>query len=150
MKLICEYCEKDFEARSKNTKYCSASCRRKSYYYRHPEKMKERRLKENSNVVKRIHARIKSRAKRNNIPFNLELCDIVVPEYCPVLGIPIYSICGGGTNQDTSPSVDRIDPSGGYVKGNVRVISNRANLLKSNATVEELRLVLKDLEVIEV
>lgn len=45
-----------------------------------------------------------------------------------------------------SPSLDRIDSSKGYVKGNVRVISARANMLKNNATVEELTLVLKDLK----
>ena len=146
MKLVCKYCGKDFEGRAKNTKYCSASCRRKNHYYQHPEKMKDKRVRENSDAVKRIYTRIKSRAKLNNIPFNLEIEDIVVPQHCPVLGIPIHSVYGGGTNQNNSPSVDRINPKGGYVKGNVRVISNRANLLKSNASIEELRLVLKDLE----
>ena len=42
--------------------------------------------------------------------------------------------------------IDRIDSSKGYVKGNVRVISKRANTLKNNATIEELELVLKDLK----
>jgi hypothetical protein len=49
-----------------------------------------------------------------------------------------------------SPSLDRIDPSKGYVKGNVRVISARANLLKNDATVGELTLVLEDLREIGV
>lgn len=44
-----------------------------------------------------------------------------------------------------SPSLDRLDSSKGYVKGNVRVISKRANQLKNNATVEEMRMVLADL-----
>lgn len=43
------------------------------------------------------------------------------------------------------PSVDRIIPELGYTKGNVRVISNRANLLKNNASIEEIELVLEDL-----
>ena len=43
------------------------------------------------------------------------------------------------------PSLDRIDGAKGYVKGNVRVISHRANMLKNDATIEELELVLKDL-----
>ena len=38
-----------------------------------------------------------------------------------------------------SPSVDRIDPNGGYVRGNIVVVSWRANRLKGNAMVNELR-----------
>ena len=41
-------------------------------------------------------------------------------------------------NKDFSPSVDRIDPTKGYVRGNVRVISYLANRMKSNATVDQL------------
>lgn len=93
-----------------------------------------------------ILARIKNRAKTNKIPFNLDITDIVVPEVCPVLGIPITSGFekGKGYHPD-GPSVDRLIPSLGYVKGNVRVISARANLLKNDATISELELVLEDL-----
>lgn len=45
----------------------------------------------------------------------------------------------GGGGRHNSPSLDRRDPSLGYVKGNVGVISDRANLLKSNMTLEELK-----------
>ena len=68
-----------------------------------------------------------------------------IPKYCPVLGIEIKS---NTTNAplDSSPSLDRIDSSKGYIKGNVRIISNRANRIKSDATIEELRKVLEDYE----
>jgi hypothetical protein len=39
----------------------------------------------------------------------------------------------------TSPSIDRVDSSKGYTKDNIQVISHRANNLKNNATLEELR-----------
>jgi hypothetical protein len=39
----------------------------------------------------------------------------------------------------SSPSLDKIIPSRGYVKGNVMVVSSKANLMKSDASVTELR-----------
>ena len=77
----------------------------------------------------------KARAKEKGRDFNIELSDVVIPALCPVLGIPM-----------DRPSLDRIDGAKGYVKGNVRVISHRANTLKNNATIEELELILQDLK----
>lgn len=144
--MKCQFCGKEFKPKLKTHINCSEACRRKKHYYNNPELHKEKRLAANSDVPRRIISRIKCRAKAKGIPFNLDVSDIIIPDTCPVLGIPIYSVAGKGTNQHNSPSVDRIDPSKGYVKGNVRIISNRANLLKSNATVEELTLVLEDLK----
>jgi hypothetical protein len=133
-----------------DAQYCSKKCgnnfRNKKHYKLHPDEYKNKRLRDNSNVEKRIFYRVKSRALKNNIPFDLDLEDIVVPEVCPVLGIPLFTAPGQGHNQINSPSVDRINPKLGYVKGNVRIISNRANLLKSNAEVWELEAVLEDLK----
>ena len=87
----------------------------------------------------------KWRAKKKGLDFDITVNDISIPETCPVLGIPIHR----GKNKLQaygSPTIDRMDCSKGYVKGNVRVISHRANSLKSNASVSELRAVLVDLE----
>lgn len=78
----------------------------------------------------------KDRADKNNIPFDIRPVDIVVPSYCPILGMQLKS--HKGAMQDNSPTVDRIIPEKGYTKGNIVVVSNRANRLKSNATLEEL------------
>lgn len=48
--------------------------------------------------------------------------------------------------QNDSPTIDKIIPNLGYVKGNVWVISAKANRMKSNATVEELELLVKNLK----
>ncbi len=85
----------------------------------------------------------KCRAKRDGLEFNISKEDITVPTHCPILRIPIKKNTGSGFHND-SPSLDRVDNSKGYVKGNIRVISNRANLLKCDATLEELELLLKD------
>lgn len=92
-----------------------------------------------------ILVRTKSRAKRLGLPFDLTLDDIVVPDVCPVLGIPLVCGSGGRGGRMDSPSIDRIDPALGYVRGNVRIISNRANTLKNNASLAELEMVLTDL-----
>lgn len=86
----------------------------------------------------RLLSLTKYRARKRGLPFDLQIEDIVVPDFCPVLGLPLYRNSGGRAQGPNSPTVDRIDPDLGYVKGNVRVISARANAIKSNATPEEL------------
>jgi hypothetical protein len=63
----------------------------------------------------------------------------VIPKYCPILGIELHS--GKGVShgfKDNLASLDRVDSSLGYVPGNIRVISWRANRLKSDNTIETL------------
>jgi hypothetical protein len=76
-----------------------------------------------------------ARSREFGLSFNLRIEDIRIPEKCPALGIPLQR--GKGKWSPNSPSLDRLIPQLGYVKGNVRVISMRANGIKSNATVEE-------------
>jgi len=76
------------------------------------------------------------RAKVNNLPFSIEPSDIIIPEYCPVLGIKLEP--GDGKLHDASPTLDRIVSEKGYVKGNIAVISYKANRMKQDATLEEL------------
>ena len=85
---------------------------------------------------KRMFYDAKHRAKKLGLPFNVELSDIVIPILCPVLGIPIER--GRGKLKQNSPTLDRAVPSLGYVKGNVTVISFRANTLKNDASVVEI------------
>lgn len=87
----------------------------------------------------------KARAKAYNYEFNITLEDIVIPKICPVLKIPIEDGSGTGHGPNmSSATLDRIDNNKGYTKGNVRVISHRANTLKSDATLEELQLIVND------
>lgn len=78
----------------------------------------------------------KNRAKKKGITFNLDLEDIVIPDVCPVLGLPLALAHDRPSN--CSPSLDRIDPAKGYTKGNVQVVSYRANRLKADASLLEL------------
>lgn len=80
-----------------------------------------------------------ARAKKAGVPFTITAADIIIPTHCPVLGIPLFPKLGKQGGGENSPSLDRVRPEKGYVPGNVIVISNRANRLKSDATVKELR-----------
>ena len=92
----------------------------------------------------RIWERVWKRAREQDIPFNLTVHDVPeIPEYCPVLGIELKANTVAGP-LDSSPSMDRIVPALGYVVGNVRIISNRANRIRADATADELRRVAED------
>lgn len=83
-----------------------------------------------------LYKNIKSRCKRIGREFSIELEDIIIPEKCPVFGFDLKR-----EDKQTwmcAPSVDRVDNSKGYIKGNVTVVSRRANILKKDATLEEL------------
>lgn len=78
-------------------------------------------------------------AVKRGIEFTITENDISIPDICPVLGIPIIVNIGNPRNNN-SPSIDRIDNNKGYVPGNAVVISWRANLLKKDASIAELRM----------
>lgn len=81
-------------------------------------------------------SRAKKRAKARGFDFNLDLDDIKIPDRCPLLNIPIKV----GTQDDYShsPTLDRIDNSKGYIKGNVWVLSMKANSMKNSSSFKEL------------
>lgn len=96
---------------------------------------------------KTVIGNIRSRAKALGYDFDLTAEDLIVPSHCPALGMALVSGVGNNSRAlPNSPSVDRFDNAKGYVRGNVRVISLRANQLKSNATIEEMKLVLRYME----
>lgn len=86
----------------------------------------------------------KERAKRSGLAFNLDMSDIIVPERCPIFSMPLER--SGGLANVNLATLDRIEPALGYVKGNVWVISWRANKLKSDASLDELRTLLAAIE----
>lgn len=76
----------------------------------------------------------RTRAKRYGVPFDIEPADICIPDKCPVFGVKLKV-----GHKSFAPSLDRIVPEWGYTKGNVLVVSRRANQLKSDACPWELR-----------
>jgi hypothetical protein len=102
---------------------------------------KPRELWLKSHPSNELFASAKRRAKNKGLPFNITRDDIPIPDKCPVLGITLVRAVDG-IRTGASPSVDRTKPELGYVKGNVRVVSWRANDLKGNASIEELEAVI--------
>lgn len=105
----------------------------KAYYVQHSERIKKyRKTRQDETTL----SSIKRRAKRKGLDFDLDVED-VKGNVCPVFGVELIRVSTPGA-ADFSPSVDRIDNSKGYVKGNVQVLSNLANKMKANATKEQL------------
>lgn len=93
-------------------------------------------------LERRLWWAARKRATARGIPFEIDVADIVIPTHCPILGIPLKPMSGRGAvpipERNNSPSLDRIDNAKGYVKGNVAVISMRANHIKADGTADEL------------
>ena len=120
---------------SGNTSSCGCSQHR--YGKDHPNFTHGLSPKGNPSLEYRLWSKAKERAKEEGVPFKISPLDVIVPASCPVLGIPIYP--GIGKQTPNSPSLDKIIPQLGYVRGNIKVVSYRANTIKQNATAEELR-----------
>jgi hypothetical protein len=89
-----------------------------------------------NNPQRYLWLKARRRAIRLGLPFEIEPGDIRIPAHCPALGIYIEVL---SKHHDHSATLDQLVIGKGYVKGNIAVISRRANRIKNNATAEELR-----------
>lgn len=127
------------DCRRANHKENPEAARRRSneYYWANREVIREKnRERYEQYITRTLWQGARYRAKKKGIPFAIDIADVVIPEKCPILGITLA--ISKETVDDNSPTLDRIIPSLGYIKGNVIVISHRANSIKQNATAEEL------------
>jgi hypothetical protein len=72
-------------------------------------------------------------------------CVLIDDGLCPVFGTS-YDLSPKEAPSGSTASIDKFIPSLGYVKGNCSVISNLANVMKQNATIEQVRLLLAWME----
>lgn len=138
---------------------CGARCR--ECYQKHHQNKERLRIRQSPDVTKkmkewtdrrlqirplyRLFTARKHRAKLAGILWNIEELDFYpLPQTCPVLGIPLTYNSKKLT--DNSASLDRIEPALGYVRGNVVIISARANRIKSDGTAKEHRLLAEWIE----
>ncbi len=97
-----------------------------------------KKIYRSKNRQKYLFLSCRKRAQLENLPFDLVESDIVIPEFCPILGIRL-EFSEDNKNLNT-PSVDKIIPELGYIKSNIMVISRKANMMKLNASIKELKL----------
>jgi hypothetical protein len=116
-----------------------ANTRARNWYNQKPkeERAEYSLLKYYKNLRNQMYSNAKGRAKKQSIPFTITKEDIIIPDLCPVFNIRLEWGIGLGKT-DNSPSLDRIIPEKGYIKGNIVVISWLANRLKNNATLAQL------------
>lgn len=104
----------------------------------HAERLRQALFRQR-NFEKWMLSRCKAQAKKINLPFDLDL-DWFKAEMakgvCSVSGIPFvlprYQPGARGKRGPWTPSVDRIDNTKGYVKGNARLVIWIYNLAKSD------------------
>ena len=117
------------------------------YNKKHMEQIKKNAVIRRSKklpIEQVLYNNAKMRAKARGVPFDISVCDIVVPKFCPCLGIEL--MVSTGSAKSNSPSLDRRIPHLGYVRGNICVISHKANTIKNDATLGELKGVISWLE----
>lgn len=93
------------------------------------------KLQDHYYVKRQKFSNKKANAKRVGQDFTIQFGDLEWPSHCPILGLEIDYFADG--RQENSPSIDRIDPTKGYIPGNVAVVSWRANRIKNDGTLEE-------------
>lgn len=109
---------------------------KKEYYQENREHLLELSKQDRvEHPAKYLWKAAKKRAKDQNLPFDIAIEDIVIPNVCPVFGFKLEA--GSISERDSSPSLDKIIPELGYVKGNIKVISFKANTLKRDGHVED-------------
>ena len=84
-----------------------------------------------------------SRAKKYGVTFSVIREDIEVPTHCPITGEKLDVLTN---DMSSGMSLDKIDNTQGYVKGNVCVISRKANRLKSDGSIEDFRKIIAYME----
>ena|ERR1035437_5337184 len=117
--------------------YESDIYKEKAYIKRHPLDLEKRK--------DFLIYQAKRNAKAKGMEFLISKDDLEWPTHCLILGIEL-DYPGRGGHKMLGPSFDRKDSSKGYIKGNVFVISNRANSCKGNMTTENVRNLLRYME----
>lgn len=134
---VCKICQSKYKKVYRQKNRDKLNKNRRLYGKEHKlELSKKQRLRLESDPRHSLIYNARQRARKKEIAFNLTVNDITVPAKCPALGMELK--VGQRYCNSNSPTIDRIDNTKGYIKGNIIVVSHKANTIKNNATLEEL------------
>lgn len=127
---------RDYETLKRRIGKEEMAARTKRWRLANPEKTKDILARSRRrDPARKLLNNARTRAKAKGWEFDLEKEDILIPEICPLLEVKL-DVWGP---RDFCPSIDRINNTKGYVKGNIQVISFKANRMKNTASLEELK-----------
>lgn len=137
--IVCKVCEKRKPRCSFS--YNNKEGKRRNICKKCGRNEKERKKRERTwktDVKKILISNSRQRAKLAGLEHTLTKDDLVIPDKCPVFGFELKR--ERKNSWIASPSIDRIDNNRGYTPDNIIIVSRRANILKKDATIEELEM----------
>ena len=146
------YRENKEKINRRNKEYRNHNKEKLSLFEKSPKRKESRKQwikeKRQQDPCRFLYYSAKKRSKNQGIKFEISKQDIIniYPKnnLCPMLNIEIYP--NQDKMRDNSPSLDRIIPNVGYTKDNIIVISYKANRIKNDATLQELKCIVSYLE----
>lgn len=133
----CKPCNKKYKKEYQKINKKQISIKKKKCYQNNKSKIrKKQKIYRSKNLIKILLQKAKERAEKKNIEFNI-INEYTIPNLCPIFNVP-FVLNAENYRKNYSPSIDRIDNLKGYIDGNIKIISFRANTLKSDATKEEI------------
>ena len=135
LKSRCKACHKEYRDKNKSA---IASRNAVRYKVKRSQILHYSKVYQAQNPKARLICGAMRRSEKMGLPFSIDRNDFEIPENCPVFGFPLKS--GNGVHAYNSPTIDRIVPELGYVKGNIQVISQKANSIKGSRSLDEWRM----------
>ena len=108
---------------------------------------KEFKSRYTKNPIPQMLSNSKIRAKNKGVLHTITSKDLenIWPKdnLCPVLKIPFDMSIKSGKSKSLAPSLDRIVPKKGYTPGNLVIVCDIVNRVKSDATLEQMEMIFR-------
>lgn len=140
MNICCKNCGIEVASGAGRTKtkiYCSHTCGvvwRTKHVYKHKYSVTHRgRSAENF-----LRALCTKKSERRHLKLQT-LVDLYEKQNgrCAISGVEMTYLCGVG-KVDTNISIDKINPTNGYVEGNIQLVCHRVNIMKLDKSKDDL------------